>query len=262
MFLPCLPCCGGIAPVDPCVSSCRPPGETGDLSEINVTLSAYDYVVSVDVAETSYATPSYYRTYTMNYKFIGSSYSGTFSLTPSISDPEVFEYLFSSCAGFTPSIRYYLKSGSCGLEVDLPALIEPESAPPTNGEDTTPTCGASQAIQLFLERKEVTSCGSHSEVVLDAKTSPVYIDPATGARALISTNNLYAQLVGTQPMSFSQISLQKAGTDRDSSYFNSTYYPVHGSFNAGTLQKTTNSATATESGNPLVTLTSMTTTYA
>lgn len=263
MFLPCRPCCGGsaVAPVDACLNSCRPPGETGTLSEINVTLSAYDYTVSVEVLETS-SFPSYTRSYTMNYKFIGSSYSGTYSLTPSAYDSEIFEYLFPSCAGFTPSIKYYLKSLGCGLVVDLPALIEPEAAPPVNGEDTTPTCAASQAVQLYTERKVITSCGSYSLLVLDAKTSPVYIDPGTGGRVLLPTNDLYAQIVGTQAMSFGQISLFKHGTDRDSSYFNSSSYPVKGSFNVSTLQKTTDASTATESGDPLVTLTSMTTTYA
>lgn len=261
MFLPCLPCCGGAAPVDPCLNSCRPSGETRDLSEINVTLSASDYTVSVEVEETSSVSPVYTRTYTMNYKFVGSSYSGTFSLTPTASDPEIFEYLFSSCAGFTPSIRYYLKSGACGLEVDLPALIEPEAKPPASGEDTTPTCGASQAIQLYVERVEITSCGSQSELVLDAKTSPVYTDPITGGRSLISTSDLYGIISGTLTPT-TLVDLQKAGTNRDVAYYNATYYPVNGSFNVATLQKTVDTSTATESGNPIVTLTNMTTTYA
>lgn len=257
MFLPCRPCCGGGAPVDPCLGSCRPAGETRSLASINVTLAAYDYAISVETSQTS---PSV--TYTMNYLFKGSDYNGTFALTPSAGDSTVYEYLFSSCAGYTPSIRYYTGlsgSANCKLLVDFPALIEPEASPPTSGENTTPTCGASQAVQLFTEQKSVTTCGTRSDVVLDARSSPIYIDPYTGAYVLTGTNNLYDQIAGTEPRSFGVIYVFKAGTDRDPVGLD--FYCVHGTY-SGYYARSVNSSSVTQSGTPTVTLTNVTTTYA
>jgi hypothetical protein len=256
MFLPCRPCCGGIAPDDPCLASCRPSGETRSLASVNVTLSASDYAVSV---ETTQSTPSV--TYTMNYLFKGSDYNGTFALTPSASDPTVYEYLFSSCAGYTPSIKYYTgrRINNCRLFVDFPALIEPEDSSPVSGENTTPTCGASQAVQLYTEEISVTTCGTRSTQVLDARTCPIYIDPFTGAYVLTGTDNLYDQILDPSLRSFGVIYVFKAGTDRDVNGFD--FYVVHGNLGFS-YTRSVNSATASESGNPLVTLTNVTTTYA
>ena len=110
----CAPCCGGPPPSDACLGSCRPAGETRPISSVNVTLKAADYTVSFP-----FIGPSGIQTF--YYKWPGSTYNGTFSLTPTANG---FEYNFPACGGCTPYIRYITQgTNHCRLFFNLPALV-------------------------------------------------------------------------------------------------------------------------------------------
>jgi hypothetical protein len=186
MFLPCRPCCG--EPVfDPCLASCRPPGETRSLSSINLTLSAEDYYLSVD---TTYLSPSV--SYKTNYFFPGSASS--------------------------MGVRVYQST------TDLP----------------------------------ITSCGSMSSVVAEGDAVAAtfisgfgyFLLGRTLAQAIVET----MQIPNTTPGSSLFVSRCDTAVDG----FSDTEL-VFSQFGTG---PTPDTATISESGNPTVTLTNVTTSYA
>ena len=258
MFLPCRPCCG--EPVfDPCLASCRPPGETRSLSSINLTLSAEDYYLSVD---TTYLSPSV--SYKTNYFFPGSVYNGTFSLTRTVADPSVFEYVFSTCASCTAYLRYYTGRtfNNCRLDAVFAGLWEPNypAGNPSNGDDTAPSCASSMGVRVYQSTTDlpITSCGSMSSVVAEGDAVAAtfisgfgyFLLGRTLAQAIVET----MQIPNTTPGSSLLVSRCDTAVDG----FSDTEL-VFSQFGTG---PTPDTATISESGNPTVTLTSVTTSYA
>lgn len=259
MFLPCRPCCGGVVPDDPCLAACRPAGEYGELDSINITLSAEDYRLSVD---TTWLSPSI--SYTSNYLFPGSTFNGTFSLTRTVADPTIFEYNFSTCASCNAYLRYYTgrSANNCRLEVAFYGIWEPNypSGNPSDGDDISPTCGASMGVRVYQFPTEfsVNTCGTKSTVL--ANGDAVATTFVSGSGYVLLGRTLAQAIVETMqtPNTTQGSSLILSRCDTAPDGFSDSEL-VFSQFGTGPFPDT---STISETGNPDVTLINVTTTYA
>jgi hypothetical protein len=175
---------------DPCLSSCRPAGETRPLTAINVTLSAADYRLSWRATEVDqFITPTGFSAST--YRFPGAVFNGTFALTPSAADPTIYEYKFSQCGRCSgdnqPSIRYYTggRTSKCQIEFRLTGLYSKAVGASASAiAIPVPTCAVSEGVQVYWRRMNAYNCGTRSVEVANGSHVAALRDYSTGAAFL------------------------------------------------------------------------------
>lgn len=240
---------------DPCLSSCRPAGESRELAAINITLSASDYTLTVPTTAGSPAVQ-----YTSTYLFPGSRYSGTFSLVPTVDDPTLFEYAFDDCGGCQAYLRYHTgrTSSNCRLETLFSGLFEPESEPVADGNADSPACAASLGVRVFQQSEiQLTSCTTQNTVV--AYGDRVAMQFIGGLGFFLVDKSLVTAIVedaGSPPTLFSGVYLSKCDQPQD---YSSDAKLIFSQAGTGPFPDVDNMVAA---GDPTVTLTNVTTTYA
>jgi len=267
-------CCDN-AELDPCLTNCRPAGETRPISSLEITLSAFDYLLSFDGEILDFASPPNVTPFTFKYLFPGSIYSGTFELTPRSEDSTVFEYFFSSCGTYSefsnlpclPYMRYYTdglkysdtERGGCGPTFLLPALV-------TRSGD--PSCDGSLAIDVRRFKSYnfgpsgiwgiLYGCGRQTSLVLDARGFAFNVPPF---------NTPFEQFFLPTLLSGNEYSVSlpygcndEFGSNVDASGFPLSYlFPVvNGTDNPGAIRRT---SSVTEQGDPRVFLRRITAYY-
>jgi len=244
---------------DPCLASCRPAGESGALSAINLTLSGSDYTLEFDATVVRSASVSGVGTFTRNYKFRylfpGSLYAGTFSLTPRLSDPTIYEYLFDECGeGCQGYIRFLtgLEINNCRLQAFLPGVTEPDSWPPDDGNDDAASCGVSLPVATFQPSLTLSSCGPTDTTLVDGSKIALTGTPE-GAIVLTGNKTLRSAI----DENFAYVSPCVLGTGNGSSF-----HVVVGQTGSILVSDTITAANVSESGDPLVKITNIETAYA
>lgn len=239
---------------DPCLASCRPAGESRELTAINITLSASDYTVTVPTTAGNPAVQ-----YTSTYLFPGSRYSGTFSLIPTVDDPTLFEYAFDDCGGCQAYLRYHTgrPSNNCRLETFFSGLFEPESQPAAAGNADSPACLASLGVRVFQQPEiQLTACASQNTVV--AYGDRVAMQFVDGLGFFLVDKSLATAIVEdaeSVPTLFSGVYLSKCDQPQD---FFSDAQLIFSQAGTGPLPDVDN---IVEAGDPTVRLTNVTTSY-
>jgi hypothetical protein len=225
------------------------------LAAINLTLSASDYTVTVP---TTAGNPAIQ--YTSTYLFPGSRYSGTFSLIPTVDDPTLFEYAFDDCGGCEAYLRYHTgrPSNNCRLETFFSGLFEPESEPVEAGNADSPACLASLGVRVFQQPElQLTACTSQNAVVAHGDRVAMQFFSELGF--LLSDKSLVAAIVEdaeSVPTLFSGVRLSRCDQPQD---FFSDAQLIFRTPGTGPFADVDN---IVEAGDPTVTLTNVTTTYA
>jgi hypothetical protein len=225
------------------------------LAAINLTLSASDYTVTVPTTAGDPAIE-----YTSTYLFPGSRYSGTFSLIPTVDDPTLFEYVFDDCGGCEAYLRYHTgrPSNNCRLETFFSGLFEPESEPVEEGNADSPACLASLGVRVFQQPElQLTACTSQNAVV--AYGDRVAMQYFSGLGFFLADKSLVTAIVEnaeSAPTLFSGVRLSRCDQPQD---FFSDAQLIFFEAGTGPFADVDN---IVEAGDPTVTLTNVTTTYA